>query len=84
MACSVHLRCPLDATSARFPDRRCAKEPNAAITQVCREKDFEVATPGCLVNTKLGPQERTPSWKGEDVFSVCDVLPFPKSLTEYL
>ena len=39
---------------------------------------------GCLVNTKLGPHERTPSWKGEDVCSVCDVLPFPKSLTEFL
>src|SRR5258707_370750 len=35
---------------------------------------------GRLVNTMLGPHERTPSWEGEDVFTVRDVLPFPKSL----
>jgi len=29
----------------------------------------------------LGPHERTPSWEGQDVFTVCDVPPFPKSLT---
>src|ERR1041384_244089 len=38
------------------------------------------AIPGRLVNTVLGPHERTPSWEGKDVFSVCDVLPFPKIL----
>jgi hypothetical protein len=39
---------------------------------------------GRLVSTMLGPHERTPSWEGEDVFSVCDVLPFPKPLTDGL
>ena len=48
------------------------------------EEDFEAAISGCLVNTKLGPHERTPSWEGEDVFSVCDILPFPKSLINAL
>jgi hypothetical protein len=44
------------------------------------EKDFEAAIGGRLVNTMLSPHERTPSWEGEDIFSVCDVLPFPKFL----
>jgi hypothetical protein len=44
----------------------------------CPRKDFEAAIRGCLVNTKLGPHERTPSWEGEDIFSVCDVLPLPE------
>jgi hypothetical protein len=60
------------------PTRRRAKEPKAVIALICREKDFEVAIHGCLVNIKLGPHERTPSWEGEDIFSVCDVLPFPE------
>ena len=77
---------PLNAASAPIPDRmrRRAQEPNALIAQVCRDKDFEVTMCGCLVNTNLGPHERTPSWKGEDVCSVCDVLPFPNSLRESL
>ena len=45
--------------------------------RLCAFKNFERASPGCLVNAMLGPQERTPSREGQDVFSVCDVLPFP-------
>jgi len=36
------------------------------------------------VALSLGPHERTPSWEGQDVFTVCDVPPFPKSLTPTL
>ena len=42
----------------------------------------EDASPGRLVCIMLGPHERTPSWEGEDIFSVCDVLPFPKFLKD--
>jgi len=34
------------------------------------------------VSTNLDPPERTPSWEGQDIFSVCDVLPFPKPSVE--
>jgi hypothetical protein len=44
----------------------------------------EAAIRGCLANTMLGPHERTPSWEGEDIFSVCDILPLPKSPTNPL
>ncbi len=37
---------------------------------------------GRLVNTLLGPYERTPSWEGGDVFSVCEILAFPKIKTK--
>jgi hypothetical protein len=64
------------------PTLRRAKEREGFIALFRREEDFEAAIRGSLVNTKLGPHERKPSWEGEDVFSVCDVLPFPKFLTE--
>jgi hypothetical protein len=50
----------------------------AVLALVCREKDFERAIRGCLVNTKLGLHERTLSWEGEDVFSVWDYPALPE------
>jgi hypothetical protein len=57
---------------------RAGRSRTVPLLQFVVKQDVEAKALGAaLCDTILGPHERTPSWEGQDVFTVCDVLPFP-------